>query len=254
VATLGWLRGEELLDFVDGGFVGGEALGEDAVGDAGPEEGAGDGLHAGVLGVERSDGDRGALGGAELEVHEPAGEQEDVALVQVRREQLVARVHEAHVERALLHVERLAGARVRVRRDERVRGHIEAHQRHAHRVERRVAHARERRRQPQPVRHDAALLEPPEGEVFARHIRSVAARQPVELQPATRQIRDAEIVDRIWVRRHHPFHHHHHHQSHHSHLQRPQSIHLHHQSIDRSTLSDQSEFGRLLQQILVCSA
>ena len=91
-------------------------------------------LHSAVLRVQRRHCHGVAAALVELEVLQAHGEQDqEVALLQRRGEQLPGRVHEPDVHLALHHGDHLGRAGVRVRR----------HQRQALRVECRVVHARE---------------------------------------------------------------------------------------------------------------
>jgi len=166
------------------------------------EKGICNGLQAGILRVEASNGEGGTVADIEVEMDETAGEDKQISLVQDRGIELVVGVDEASVKRALRNVQDLGGSWVGVGRDESAFGIVKPREPQSLRVQSRVVHACEARAdcRSQRVARVACLLEAGEFEVGSRDGRRVYTYQPVDDEIAA-QVRYTKIVDRIRIRR-----------------------------------------------------
>jgi hypothetical protein len=113
-------------DLLHGGRVHAEGLLDHGARDVCLEDLVGREEEAGVLRRERVEGDGGLLAHIELEVLQPAREEDDIALLQRGRVQDVVVADEAHVHAALEHEQRLGGARVGVQWEHAAHGKVEA--------------------------------------------------------------------------------------------------------------------------------
>ena len=125
------LSSEALADPLDGGVVDPERRLQHLVLDRrhGLEQRRRHGLRVRVLAVERRKRNGGPVAHVELEVHQAAREHEQLALLDGGGEQRVGGAvgaHEAHVQLALEHQEELRRARVRVRGVEPALGEVDA--------------------------------------------------------------------------------------------------------------------------------
>ena len=128
--SFGW---KTFLDGIHDLLGGPEALCEHLVIKIGGcEQGSCDLRHTKVLAIERGNRKRGAAADIELEMDEPPGEDEQLALLQVGcKERVVGGANEPHVQAALDEEQNLGGPRVHVGWVDAPFGPVDAHHRNA---------------------------------------------------------------------------------------------------------------------------
>ena len=191
------------LEQLGGGGVHAEGLLDDGARDVGLEDLVGGEQQARVLRVQRVERDGGLVAHVELEVQQRAREQDHVALLQRGGVQHVVVAHEARVDGALEHEQRLGRARVRVQRHHAADGEVQAAVREALRVEARELHGRGddgRGARGRLVHVAAGLAEAPVDEVIGGHGAARLAGVAVHEGRRGRQIRHAEVLQGVGVR------------------------------------------------------